>query len=718
MTMVPFLVFSLSLVCWILPSHAAVYVQTTGNDATGTGTQLSPVRTIARALMFNDNLILLGPGSFDTALYYMKDNLNLNISGSGPKLTTITNPTLYVPYFCLNGTSQSLIISNVLIGPTNNGVGDIRQANILTLSNVEITGATPYQEYGVFNVGPSARLIIDKSYIHDSIPPTTLPMPLIWGDTQSVITLSNSKFYNNALIALTSYSFFVSNCIFLRNTGILSSTGSATISIKTSEFGANYHPLRPVFACGSSASVQFSGNTFCGANGNRWNCDPIFPQPTTNFHDGCGRCGRMTNLDKDCNGVCFGNNQNCRTPRAWYVSTQANSSGDGTTIWKPTTLSTALNLTQYRDTVYLLPGTYPITTSNPLSFSGKAFTIKSYYNDPNTVIFAGTTNNPIITVKSFESSDSVLDGITLSTTGGPCMLVTADSGVTLKNSIVSGGYANYGSGIQVINDGYVVINKSQISQTSGDFAAAIWVTASDIFHSSAVFADQVLFYSNILMNSGTGSVHVGTYSQLTVTNSWFYRNLAQQQGYAADVVIDSSTSWMNITGSSFRETLAPINKTISLYCAANNGLTRITNSLVCPGPTLDMWNLNCNAAVTLVANSTCGGCGSMPGPQDCAGTCFGYATTDTAGTCCNNSAKDCAGICNGPGGYDSQWTCCSNKANIDCLGICNGSARLDCNGVCNGPARSDCSGVCNGTARLDCNGVCNGNATLANGTCQ
>lgn len=71
-------------------------------------------------------------------------------------------------------------------------------------------------------------------------------------------------------------------------------------------------------------------------------------------------------------------------------------------------ISTIQNAT-FKDIIYLNPGTYVI--SNAISFLGKAITIKGLEGSKNTFVECGFQNAFVF--NNFESSDSVLEGVTI-----------------------------------------------------------------------------------------------------------------------------------------------------------------------------------------------------------------------------------------------------------------------------------------------------------------
>ena len=139
-------------------------------------------------------------------------------------------------------------------------------------------------------------------------------------------------------------------------------------------------------------------------------------------------------------------------------------------------------------------------------------------------------------------------------------------------------------------------------------------------------------------------------------------------------------------------------------------------------------------------NGVCGGealiddCGICNGGninKDCAGECFGLAVLDDCGICSGgtsnhvvNSDQDCYGDCFGSAFVDTCGVCSEGNSghiadsDIDCNGDCFGEALIDDCGICSDGNTDhqfnsdiDCNGDCFGTAFLDDCEVCSGGNT-------
>jgi len=176
---------------------------------------------------------------------------------------------------------------------------------------------------------------------------------------------------------------------------------------------------------------------------------------------------------------------------------------------------------------------------------------------------------------------------------------------------------------------------------------------------------------------------------------------------------------------------------------------------LCSGSAVVDCNGDCDGTAVIDDCGTCSGGLTglvVNGEKDCAGVCFGNAST-----------TDCGGICNGPGvenecgsclyddndcGCGDTWLACLDQCVLDfnttgcafgsatpcpcfqqcdaneleCLGLCINVTSspivvADCNGDCGGNATEDCAGVCNGNATIDCTGTCGTTQEDCGGVC-
>ena len=135
------------------------------------------------------------------------------------------------------------------------------------------------------------------------------------------------------------------------------------------------------------------------------------------------------------------------------------------------------------DTVLVAPGEYVIT--EPITFRGKAITVKSEAGPDETFIRMGTPSDTkrgtVVIFENGETSVSVLDGLTItggrgswlpsrSTWGGGGILFDASSG-TVRNCTVVENTAEYGAGVGVYYGSSATLTNCNIRRNSATISA-------------------------------------------------------------------------------------------------------------------------------------------------------------------------------------------------------------------------------------------------------
>ncbi len=189
------------------------------------------------------------------------------------------------------------------------------------------------------------------------------------------------------------------------------------------------------------------------------------------------------------------------------------------------------------DTVLMAPGEYVIT--EPITFRGKAITVKSEAGPDETTIRMGTpadTNRgSVVIFENSESAESILEGFTItggrgfwfpsdSQWGGGGILFVASSG-TVRNCIIVQNSTGVGGGVFVWSGSSTTLTNCIITKNSAGFLGGGVVSARDSFLTMA----DCIISSNTTMNSGGGAV-CWYNGSLTLTNCIVRDNSAENSG--------------------------------------------------------------------------------------------------------------------------------------------------------------------------------------------
>jgi len=214
------------------------------------------------------------------------------------------------------------------------------------------------------------------------------------------------------------------------------------------------------------------------------------------------------------------------------------------------TIHAGIDTANVGDTVLVAPGEYVIT--EPITFRGKAITVKSEAGPDETTIRMGTPadthRSSVVIFENNETTESILEGFTI--TGG------ISSWVPSANAYSGGGiYFNASSGSLMNCD----VVKNRADNGGGGGVSAIYgsspILTNCIFteNSATLAGGGVLCYINSSMTmtdcivSGNsslslgGGVYVGSNSSMTMTNCTILSNTAQDAGAGIGCSSSSAT---------------------------------------------------------------------------------------------------------------------------------------------------------------------------------
>ena len=199
------------------------------------------------------------------------------------------------------------------------------------------------------------------------------------------------------------------------------------------------------------------------------------------------------------------------------------------------------------DTVLVAPGEYVIT--EPITFRGKAITVKSETGSDETTIRMGTPVDPerasVVVFENNETAASVLEGFTI--TGGTgfrlwvpgesefawCgggILFHASSG-TVRNCAIVQNRAKHAGGVMTCSEAFVILIDCIVAGNTAEGGACGGVMCWD---SSSVIMTECIIRGNSTMSAGggvcCGSHDSSTPSSVTMTNCEIMSNTAARFG--------------------------------------------------------------------------------------------------------------------------------------------------------------------------------------------
>ncbi|MFC1794871.1 LamG-like jellyroll fold domain-containing protein [Planctomycetota bacterium] len=273
------------------------------------------------------------------------------------------------------------------------------------------------------------------------------------------------------------------------------------------------------------------------------------------------------------------------------------------------------------DTVLVVPGEYVIT--EPITFRGKAITVRSETGPDETIIRMGTPADPdrasVVVFENNETPASVLEGFTITggagcrlwyakiggapefNWGGGGILVNASSGTVRNCAIVQNRVEDAGGGVMVIWGGSPILTNCIISENSATDPDQSSGGVSCAFDSSVTMTECVV-RNNSTMGVGGGVISYSN-SSVTMANCEIMSNTAGRlgggiwAGWASVtltncVIARNTAAWGGGGVASAYEALIEIsNCTISNNSGAvdaggggalsYNGSTTIKNSIIC-----------------------------------------------------------------------------------------------------------------------------------------
>ena len=532
---------------------------------------------------------------------------------------------------------------------------------------------------------------------------------IVKGTSTGTFHIRNSRFVNNkqgptsyggiSILANAGGALTLTNNTFIQNEGALQDnnannanpTNLILINNKFYSNGDTTSGNGNSMSCTSISALSGNSNLFCGNNGNT-----VFGCNTTQLgsiklssFDGCKVCGGF-NENKDCNGICWGNNTSCRSTQSYYVNSTATINGNGSRSTPFNSIQSAIDFSNYGDTIKLLPGTYNIATT--LNTKGKA--IKITKDDKgeidNTIInYNGASQINAFTINSAESYDTLIDSITISNFMGGGISIQNSSPTITNCKFINNYSTNGGGAIKAVSSNLIVKNtlfiaNSAVSSSLGN-AINIDSTTTTVSH---IIINNCKFINNTLTSNHVIYIRSFTNSGSIVINNSTFVNNASVNGIAV-----SSVPTITVTNNSFYAT--------RVACVgSNNVFTNNNGNLFCNGGGVDSlctsWN---GVASTTTVIDSCSVCGGTNRDLDCSNTCFGSKVTDNNITnpgCCYRSQFDCNNICNGISIYDNFNTCCY-PFEIDCEQKCYQGKILDKtlpNSLCCFQNETDCEDIC------------------------
>ncbi len=218
------------------------------------------------------------------------------------------------------------------------------------------------------------------------------------------------------------------------------------------------------------------------------------------------------------------------------------------------TIQAGIDVAVDGDTVLVASGEYVIT--EPITFRGKAITVKSETGRDETTIRMGTPADPergsVVVFENNETAESVLDGFMI-TGGTGCWLTSA-------GTLLGGGiFFNASSG--TVRNCAIVQNRADVESRGGGVCC--------LYSCSPILIDCIIAENSSVGHSGGG---LGAYSgpSLTLTNCIVRGNSAGSSGGGIKCAYSSSMTLTNcnITGNS-----AGSEQGGGVYCVHNSSVT-------------------------------------------------------------------------------------------------------------------------------------------------
>ncbi|MHB8882716.1 MAG: choice-of-anchor Q domain-containing protein [Thermodesulfovibrionales bacterium] len=203
------------------------------------------------------------------------------------------------------------------------------------------------------------------------------------------------------------------------------------------------------------------------------------------------------------------------------------------------------------DTLLVCPGTYP----ERVDFLGKNIAVTSQGGAAVTFITGDSTNNPVVTLSSGETSGAVLDGFTIdnqaaANTATRGIAVSAGSAPTIRNCVVEGNALSTGQNGagMYINGGTAVIQSSTIGGNAANknsCAAGCGIYATAL--SGPLEISNSIVSENTATGNGAGIYLISNGAQATtIAGTTFTNNTATLSGGA----IYNNGSILSISGAS------------------------------------------------------------------------------------------------------------------------------------------------------------------------
>ena len=242
-------------------------------------------------------------------------------------------------------------------------------------------------------------------------------------------------------------------------------------------------------------------------------------------------------LDTDSDGTA-----DCVDDCPVYADSAETSNGDGSSSSPYMSIGDAITLRgTYCDQIILLAGTY----SEQVDYGGEDLDISSDAGADKTIIDGSASSGSVVTFADGESSNAVLEGVTIRNGNG-----TTGDGSTLGGGYTLGTSQRHGGGVYIYEASPTITDCIVTDNDVTGFGAGILAYSYDGTISGTTIEDNVagatnysgggiLFYDSdatvvesefsdneVTGSSGDGAGIMSRYSDLSVTHSWFEGNAA------------------------------------------------------------------------------------------------------------------------------------------------------------------------------------------------
>ncbi|HJN68914.1 MAG TPA: DUF1565 domain-containing protein, partial [Candidatus Marinimicrobia bacterium] len=500
------------------------YVNTEGNDTTGTGTSVNPFASIQAGINFSsdDDSVTVAAGTYVENINFR--GRNIKVVGEDRE-TTIINPSDYI---------------KPVVDFYGDAYGEM-SASLLSNFTISGSGYSPESNYGALRIVYGPRPRIEECIFVNNYKVLRIDA--------AAPTFNNNLFYNNDVLidwgssSPENYNTKFNKCTFLNNP----------------EFGDSENQINPIFIensiVDSISTISLTGNyvvTFSNIDGGyigdgNIDVDPMFVDTANgNYHllasSQCINAGHPDSLDSDGSradiGAYYYHNE--YSGPTWYITESGNdTTATGASDDPFRSIQSGINFSSGGDSVTVAAGTYV----ENINFRGRNIRVAGA--DREKTIIDGNQSGSVVTFENGEDSTAVLKGFTLTNgsnySGGGLFLQGSNTRPKLIDLIIENNFTSgLGGGIYlwhatpIISN--VIIRNNFANQGGGIFGG----------HLDGSFSNIEI--SNNTANS-YGGIEVNHTTSLTLVNVTISGNLSVYNGSnsfgGSTVNIINSIIWNN-----------------------------------------------------------------------------------------------------------------------------------------------------------------------------